>query len=77
MVEAEVSAADCSAQLDRILGSTDFGATDRARRFLRYVVEETLSGRGYRIKAYSIAVEVLGLDTSFDPHSERFFWFEV
>jgi hypothetical protein len=31
------------------------------------VVEETLSGRDGRIKAYSIAVEVFGRDVSFDP----------
>lgn len=65
-----VSAADCRAQLERILDSTDFDATERAHRFLRYVVDETLSGRGDRIKAYSIAVEVFGRDTSFDPQSD-------
>ena len=65
-----VSAADCRAQLERILDSNDFDATERAHRFLRYVVDETLSGRGDRIKAYSIAVEVFGRDTSFDPQSD-------
>lgn len=65
-----VSAAHCRAQLERILDSNDFDATERAHRFLRYVVDETLSGRGDRIKAYSIAVEVFGRDTSFDPQSD-------
>lgn len=78
MVQAEASAAgecdlpvgDCRAQLDRILKSTDFEATARERRFLGHVVEETLSGRGSRIKAYSIAVEVFGRDASFDPQTD-------
>ena len=68
--EGIASATDCRAQLERILDSADFDATERAHRFLRYVVEETLSGRGDRIKAYSIAVEVFGRDVSFDPQSD-------
>ncbi|MDQ6437210.1 hypothetical protein RB623_24415 [Mesorhizobium sp. LHD-90] len=50
--------------------SADFDATARGRRFLGHVVEETLSGRGGRIKAYSIAVEVFGRDASFDPQTD-------
>ncbi|WP_353646543.1 hypothetical protein [Mesorhizobium sp. WSM2239] len=78
MVQAEASAGrefnlpaeDCRAQLHRILNSAEFEATDREHRFLSHVVEETLSGRGGRIKAYSIAVEVFGRDASFDPQSD-------
>lgn len=65
--EAYLSAEHCRVQLARVLDSTDFDATDRERRFLGYVVEEALLGRGHRIKAYSIAVEVFGRDVSFDP----------
>ncbi|TJX07263.1 MAG: hypothetical protein E5X43_01680, partial [Mesorhizobium sp.] len=61
---------DCRAQLARILNSADFDATGRERRFLSHVVEETLAGRGDRIKAYSIAVEVFGRDMSFDPQTD-------
>ena len=50
--------------------SADFDATGREHRFLSYVVEETLAGRGDRIKAYSIAVEVFGRDVSFDPQTD-------
>ncbi|MBB3589905.1 TolB-like protein [Rhizobium sp. BK529] len=60
----------CREQLALILGSVDFDATDRERRFLSYVVNETLCGRGMRIKAYSIAVEVFGRDASFDPQAD-------
>jgi len=61
---------DCRAQLLLIVASTDFDATGRERRFLTHVVEETLAGRGDRIKAYSIAVEVFGRGESFDPQTD-------
>jgi adenylate cyclase len=53
--------------LERILASPDFVASDRLRSFLRFVVEERLAGRGDRLKAYPIALEVFGRDASFDP----------
>jgi TolB-like protein len=65
-----LSPEDCRAQLALILNSADFDATGRERRFLSHVVEETLAGRGDRIKAYSIAVEVFGRDMSFDPQTD-------
>lgn len=61
---------DCRAQLALILNSQDFDATGREHRFLSYVVDEALAGRGDRIKAYSIAVEVFGRSQSFDPQSD-------
>ncbi len=61
---------ECRSQLARILQSADFEATARGHKFLSYVVDEELSGRGDRIKAYSIAVEVFGRDTSFDPQTD-------
>jgi adenylate cyclase len=54
-------------ELNRILNSAQFDASERNRRFLEYVIEETLAGRGERIKAYSIATIVFGRDDSFDP----------
>ena len=57
-------------QLARILSSGAFDASERNRRFLRYVVEQTLGGRGHRIKAYDVAVTVFGRDDSFDPQSD-------
>ncbi len=54
-------------ELEAILRSASFEATERNRRFLRYVVEETLAGRGDRIKAYSIGTEVFGRGDNFDP----------
>jgi TolB-like protein len=54
-------------ELEHILSSPAFDASERNRRFLRHVVEETLAGRGDRIKAYSIATSVFGRDADFDP----------
>ncbi|MGK9286652.1 hypothetical protein [Sinorhizobium meliloti] len=68
--QADFSIEDCRDQLTRILASADFQATDRERRFLSYVVDETLAGRSNLIKAYSIAVEVFDRDTSFDPQAD-------
>jgi TolB-like protein len=56
-------------QLDRILASHGFVQTERTAPFLRFVVEETLAGRGDRLKEYSIAVEVFGRDDGFDPQT--------
>lgn len=57
-------------QLERILASREFIGSSRTHRFLRYVVEETLAGRGHRIKAYSVAVAAFERDESFDPQSD-------
>ncbi len=57
-------------QLERILASSEFVGSHRTRRFLRYVVEETLAGRGHRIKAFSVAVAAFDRDESFDPQND-------
>ena len=56
--------------LDAICATETFRRATRCRNFLRYVVEETLAGRTDRIKAYAIAVSVLGRDESFDPQAD-------
>jgi adenylate cyclase len=61
---------DVREQLDRVLSSAEFVASDRLKSFLRFVVEEALAGHAERLKAYSIALEVFGRDTSFDPQSD-------
>jgi len=54
------------AQLAAILSSHDFIVPARLSQFLSYVVEEALAGRGKRIKATSIAVDVFGRGANFD-----------
>ena len=53
--------------LEDICATEDFRRSSRCSGFLRYVVGETLAGRTDRIKAYAIAVSVLGRDENFDP----------
>lgn len=54
-------------QLARILKSRPFQQSQRRQRFLQYLVDETLAGRGDRLKGYAIAVEVFDRPTTFDP----------
>jgi adenylate cyclase len=58
------------AALDSILTSEVFAASERHRDFLRFLVEETLAGRGDRLKGYTIAIEVFGKDPDFDPQND-------
>jgi len=53
-------------QLRRILDSPEFQATDRQREFLQFVVLETLAGRSYEIKGYTVATQVFGRKEDFD-----------
>src|SRR4051794_35398560 len=56
--------------LEEICSTEDFKRSSRCSGFLRYVVGETLAGRTERIKAYAIAVSVLGRDENFDPQTD-------
>ena len=47
------------AQLERILASPAFPASERRGSLLRYLVDETLAGRGNFLKGYAIATAVL------------------
>jgi len=58
------------AQLNRIFSSKAFRQADRLKRFLSFIVEETLAGRGERLKEFVVGVEVFGKDESFDPRSD-------
>lgn len=53
--------------LEDILASPQFVSSPQVSATLRYVVEETLLGRSSRIKAYSIAIDVLHKAEEFDP----------
>jgi tetratricopeptide (TPR) repeat protein len=60
--ETEVRAA-----LERVLASASFRGSPQLGAFLRFVVDETLHGRGANLKGYTIAVEALGRDPRFNP----------
>ncbi len=53
-------------QVDRILASEAFAKSRRRRTFLSYIVDETLAGRGERLKGYTVGIEVFDREASFD-----------
>ena len=53
-------------QMDRIIHSGPFHQSRRRQRFLEYLVNETLAGRGERLKAYNVALEVFDRPETFD-----------
>ena len=57
-------------QLTRILSSRTFQKAERLSDFLRFIVGETLAGRGDSLKEYTVAVEVFGRAESFDPRTD-------
>jgi len=57
-------------QLNRILASKAFRQADRLKRFLSFIVEETMAGRGERLKEFVVGVEVFGKAESFDPRND-------
>jgi len=62
-----VPAAEIRGQLDLILRSRAFIQSHRIRRFLQFVVEESLLGQPHRLKEYLIGLEVFDRREAFDP----------
>ena len=58
------------AELARVLGSAVFAQAGRSTEFLRFVVEETLAGRGDRLKGCAIAIGVFGKPPEFDAQTD-------
>jgi len=65
------------AALDRILRSRELRASPRQQRLLVYIVEETLAGRGSRLKAYTLATAVLGRNEHFNAQTDPVVRIEV
>ena len=57
-------------QLDRMLGAATFQQVDRLRRFLSFVVLETIAGRHDELKEYMVGIQVFGKEASFNPRSD-------
>jgi adenylate cyclase len=56
--------------LQKILDSPDFRATQSQRNFLLFVVKETLAGRSHEIKGYTVGTKVFGRKADFDPNTD-------
>ena len=55
-------------QLVRILNSGPFHQAQRRQRFLEYIVNEALAGRGERLKGYNVAQAVFDRTDTFDSN---------
>ena len=62
-----ISSRQIYAELKTILTSEIFATADRMKRFLRFVVEETIKGKGDDLNEYMLGVEVYDRDETFDP----------
>ena len=54
-------------ELEALLSEPPLSNSDRLKRFLRHVVEETIEGRSDRLSGYTIALDVFDKDQDFDP----------
>lgn len=66
-IEEEIPADRVVETLGLLLRAPPFLRSPKLARFLRFVVEEELAGRGATIKAYTIATQALGRNPDFDP----------
>lgn len=70
MAEATDDKDTVLAALDRLTAWSEMARSPQLTRFLDYIVRKTLDGDTQSIKAYSIAVDVFGRPTDFDPQSD-------
>ena len=57
-------------QVERICNNSELKAKKLICRFFRFIVNETLEGRGDQLKGYTIGVSVLGKNDDFDPEQD-------
>ena len=57
-------------QLELILASPDFNATPKQIAFLKFIVNQTLEGKGGEINDYTVAIEVFGRGPEFDKRDD-------
>ncbi len=68
--EPAISAELIRAQLEKILASPGFANAERLSKFLRYTVEESLSGQSDKLKESFLGVEVFGRRPTYDPRMD-------
>ena len=52
------------------MASATFRPVARLRRFLQFIVSETVAGRGDKLKEYVVGVHVFGKEAAFDPRTD-------
>lgn len=61
------SAEAISEQLQKIQNDEIFRSSDILKRFLGFIIKETLGGNANQLKEYTIAVKILGKPVNFNP----------
>ena len=69
-VQAKITDEKLLKHLDRVLNSKSFEGVDRLKRFLSFIVAETLAGRGDLLKEYAVGEYVFEKNADFDPRSD-------
>jgi len=64
---SDIARSEIRQELERILSSQVFSTADRMTRFLRFVVEETLEGKGDNLNELLLGMAVYDRDRKFDP----------
>lgn len=73
----EVSADAARAELERLLADSRFRATERQKDILRYLAERRFNGCEEGVKAYSVALDVLGRPSGFDASTDPIVRIEI
>jgi len=66
----DIDPAVVRAQIDRLIGSRTFEASEVHRRLLHYLSEKALSGEADRLKEYTIGLEAFGKPDTYDPKQD-------
>ena len=70
MAAGETPRAVVEEHLERVLASPGFARNERLSRFLRFIAQQELSGRGSELKESLIGVEVFGRKPGFDSKQD-------
>ena len=70
MAAGETPRAVVEEHLERVLASPGFARNERMSRFLRFIAQEELNGRGSELKESLIGVEVFGRKPGFDSKQD-------
>ena len=65
-----VSADEVNAELERILSDSAFATAEKMQHFLRFIVQETLAGKGDALNEALVGMEVYSRGGTFDPRQD-------
>ena len=75
--DCEVSTAVAREELERLLDDPRFRVTARQRDILKYLAERRFDGYDGNVKAYAIALDVLGRPSGFDAANDPIVRIEI